>query len=448
MEDSSFAMSFIWGLAERAARWCNRDMNSQDKKGAGKGRGKTGARRAAATMLAAIERGKTLDEARDKLADLRDSDRNLADAIVQATLRHYGEIDALLRRHVKKMPPRSSLARPLLAIGAAQLIYMNVPSHAALHETVSATGRREQPYRGLINAVLRNIARAQEADALPAPEPLLNLPDWLRDNWQGFYGAEKTAAIAAALADTPTLDLCFKSAMAAEDWAAKNGGEIVPPSHVRLAEAGDITKLAGFAEGDFWVQNAAAGQPAAQLIEALPTPSVILDICAAPGGKTLQLTAAGHAVTALDISAPRLKRLAANLARTKLAPQMAETVCADALDWQPTTLFDAILLDAPCTATGTLRRHPDVLRHRSQGQMAKLMALQATLLARAADWLKPDGVLAYSVCSVQSDEGEAQIAAFLESRADFIQLETDAPTRFTPDENMDGFFIAVLRKAR
>ena len=427
-------------------------MSSQDKNRPQKGRGKTGARRAAATMLAAIERGKTLDEARDKLADLRDSDRNLADAIVQATLRHYGEIDALLRRHVKKMPPLSSLARPLLAIGAAQLIYMNVPSHAALHETVSATGRREQPYRGLINAVLRNIARAQEADELPAPDPLLNLPDWLRENWEDFYGAEKTAAIAASLAEAPKLDLCFKSAAAAKDWAmkhleAQNGDEILPPSHVRLAESSDVTKLAGFTEGDFWVQNAAAGQPAAQLIDALSAPSLVLDICAAPGGKTMQLAAAGHSVTALDISPTRLKRLSANMARTKLTGQMSETVCADALDWQPATRFDAILLDAPCTATGTMRRHPDVLRHRAPGQMAKLVELQAALLARSADWLKPDGLMAYSVCSVQTDEGEAQIEAFLDRRPDFTRLETDAPTRFTPDENMDGFFIAVLRKA-
>ena len=422
-------------------------MSSQDKKRPQKGRGKTGARRAAATMLAAIERGKTLDEARDKLADLRDSDRNLADAIVQATLRHYGEIDALLRRHVKKMPPLSSLARPLLAIGAAQLIYMNVPSHAALHETVSATGRREQPYRGLINAVLRNIARAQDANELPAPDPLLNLPDWLRDNWLDFYGVEKTTAIAAALADGPSLDLCFKSAAAAKDWAAQYGGVFLPPSHVRLAESTDITELAGFAEGDFWVQNAAAGQPAAQLMAACTAPSHMLDICAAPGGKTLQLAAAGHQVSALDISAPRLKRLADNMARTKLDGQMQEVICADALDWQPTALFDAILLDAPCTATGTLRRHPDVLRHRSAGQMARLVDLQTALLARAADWLKPEGVLAYSVCSLQHEEGDARIAHFLESRADFTRLESDAPRRLTPDENMDGFFIALLQKA-
>jgi 16S rRNA (cytosine967-C5)-methyltransferase len=427
-------------------------MNPQDKKPPQKGRGKTGARRAAATMLAAIERGKSLDEARDKLVDLSDSDRNLADAIVQATLRHYGEIDALLRHHVKKMPPHSSLARPLLAIGTAQLIYMNVPSHAALHETVSATGRREQPYRGLINAVLRNVARAQEADKLPAPDPLLNLPEWLKENWLDFYGAEKTAAIAASLADAPMLDLCFKSAAAAESWLAQHGaqykGEAVSPTHIRLHDSSDVTALAGFTEGDFWVQNAAAGQPAAQLIAQISAPAHVLDICAAPGGKTLQLAAAGHRVTALDISKSRLQRLAENLTRTQLHPQLDATVCADALDWTPPDPFDAILLDAPCTATGTLRRHPDVLRHRKLGQMTKLVTLQAALLARAADWLKPNGVLAYSVCALQPQEGEAQMATFLESRADFTRLTTDAPSRFTPDENMDGFFIALLRKGR
>ena len=428
-------------------------MNAQDKKAPrknadkAKGRGKTGARRAAATMLAAIERGKTLDEARDKLDALADSDRNLADAMVQTALRHYGEIDALLRTHVKKMPPRNSLARPLLILGATQLLYMSVPSHAALHETVSATGRREQPYRGLINAVLRNIARAQEADSLPPADPLLNIPDWLRENWTDFYGADETAAMATALAYAPPLDLCFKSSQEAKDWAEENGGAFLPPAHVRLASAQDITALPDFEAGAFWVQNAAAGQAAAHLLAALAAPAQILDLCAAPGGKSLQLAAAGHHVTALDISENRLKKLAENLARTKL---QAKLVCADALDWQPDDFFDAILLDAPCTATGTMRRHPDVLRHRSQRQMEKLMEVQAALLTSAAAWVKPGGFLAYCVCSLQPQEGEAQIDAFLARHEDFAVSDTKAPARFTPDsdaaQNMDGFFVALLHK--
>ena len=175
---------------------------------------------------------------------------------------------------------------------------MNVPAHAALHETVAATGRREQPYRGLINAVLRNIARAQENGTVPVPDPLANIPDWLRANWQAFYGAEKTAAIAATLATPPPLDLCFKNAVAAKDWLAQHGaqyaGQSVSPTHIRLTEGTNITKLAGFTEGDFWVQNAAAGDMALALTAVLEGAAEVLDLCAAPGGKTLQLAAAGH----------------------------------------------------------------------------------------------------------------------------------------------------------
>ena len=416
-------------------------------KGRHKGRGKSNARRAAAAMLGAIMRGKTLDEGRDKLTDLSDSERNLADAMVQAALRHYGEIENLLNSLVKKIPPRNSLAQPLLFIGAAQVLYMNVPAHAALHETVAATGRREQPYRGLINAVLRNITRAQDSGDMPVPDPLANIPDWLRTNWQAFYGADKAMAMAASLATPPPLDLCFKNAGAAKHWLAQHGaqyeGESVSPTHIRLNGKIIIADMPGFAEGDFWVQNAAAGQPAAALIKVLDTPSHVLDLCAAPGGKTMQLAAAGHKVTALDISKTRLQRLADNLARTNLS---AERVVADALDWTPPAAYDAVLLDAPCTATGTLRRHPDLLRHRSAGGMAKLVELQAALLARAADWVKPGGLLAYAVCSLQPQEGEDQIAAFLESRADFALDAASPPQRFTPDENMDGFYLALLRK--
>ena len=424
-----------------------RKTGSGPNKGRHKGRGKNSARRAAAAMLGAIMRGKTLDEARDKLSDLNDSERNLADAIVQAALRHFGEIEDLLKSLVKKMPPRNSLAQPLLFIGAAQLLYMNVPAHAALHETVAATGRREQPYRGLINAVLRNMSRAQESGNVPAPDPLANIPDWLRANWQEFYGAEKTAAMAATLATPPPLDLCFKNPAAAENWLAQHGGQYagqsVSPTHIRLTEGTNITKLAGFTEGDFWVQNAAAGDMALALTALLDGAAEVLDLCAAPGGKTLQLAAAGHKVTALDISKTRLQRLADNLKRTNLS---AEWVSADALDWVAPAAYDAVLLDAPCTATGTLRRHPDLLRHRSAAAMAKLMELQAALLARAADWVKPGGVLAYGVCSLQPQEGEAQIDGFLEARDDFTLDTAAPPKRFTPDDNMDGFYLALLRK--
>jgi len=208
---------------------------------------------------------------------------------------------------------------------------------------------------------------------------------------KSFTGRDKTMAIATSLAHAPPLDLCFKEPAAAENWLAQHGGQYagqsVSPTHIRLTEGTNITKLAGFTEGDFWVQNAAAGGMALALTALLDGAAEVLDLCAAPGGKTLQLAAAGHKVTALDISKTRLQRLAENLKRTNLS---AEWVSADALDWVAPVAYDAVLLDAPCTATGTLRRHPDLLRHRSAATMAKLMELQAALLARAADWVKPE----------------------------------------------------------
>ena len=430
------------------------------KKPRHKGRGKNPARRVAANMLAAILRGKTLDEARDKLSDLKDGDRNLADAMVQTALRHYGTLEKLLKTYVKKMPPRAAPARALLFIGAAQLVHMNIPAHAAIDETVAATGRREQPYRGMINAVLRNIARAQEAGTLPVFDAVDNIPDWLRDNWQAAYGAEKLAALADGLAATPPLELCFKTEQMANAWLRENSGTAVSSTHIRLPETGDITKLPGFAAGDFWVQNHAAGRPAQMLANVLAPGALVLDICAAPGGKTLQLAAAGMAVTALDISANRLKRLRDNLKRTDLS---ADIVCADALDWLPISgpqtkteqQFDAILLDAPCTATGTLRRHPDLLIHRHEGDMVKLMELQKALLATAAPRVKQGGFLLYGVCAMQPQEGADQIEAFLQThtafqlRGSYTCLPLGTPNGARDSEagtDGDGFYAALLHK--
>ena len=299
--------------------------------------------------------------------------------------------------------------------------------------------------------MLRNLARAQEADTLPPPDPLANIPDWLIDNWRAFYGAEKTAAIASSLADAPPLDLCFPDAASAQAWQEENSGRFLPPSHVRLDAPENVAALPGFNDGRFWVQNAAAGHLAAALLSVLDAPANILDVCAAPGGKTLQLASAltgenghRHHVSALDISKTRLARLHENLARTGLE---VNSICADALAWTSDISYDAVLLDAPCTATGTLRRHPDLLRHRSTSQMDRLVALQAALLARADDWVKPGGYLAYGVCALQRQEGEDQIADFLASAPHYTQVDMGHAQRFTPDENMDGFFIALLQRA-
>lgn len=440
-------------------------MSSQDKPLAAKGRGKTTTRRVAANMLAQILRGKTLDDVRDRLDDLPPGERNLADAIVQTALRHYGEITTLLARHMKRpLPLRPHIAHALLVSGVAQLRFMDIADHAALNETVAATGRREQPFRGLINAVLRAVAK----DDTPT-DPHDNLPDWMKARFLAAYGAQDLALMVKAHQANPPLDIAFKNPEKAAGWGDQADLETAPTklskSHIRLVRSGNVTALPGFHEGDWFVQDIAASWATAWLDKLLPTGAQVLDLCAAPGGKTMQLAASGHHVTALDISATRLSRLQANLQRTQLTAQLVE---ADALDWQSDTHFDAVLLDAPCSASGTLRRHPDLVLHRREGYVAKLVAAQTALLARAAHHVKSGGYLCYAVCSLDPAEGEDIIAAFDDSHADFTLLAPQDDTSNLPDDvppeiinpqglrctpaiwadrgGMDGFFIAVFKK--
>lgn len=439
-------------------------MESQKKssKGRGSGRGKDSTRRIAASMLAQVTRGKTLDEVRDRLDGLDAQERNLADAIVQTSLRHYGEIKVHLAAHMKRaLPLRPHIAHALLVIGAAQLLYMNVPPHAAIDETVAATGRQEQPFRGLINAVLRKIAAALEDGNLAATQAADNLPDWMRARFEAAYGKEVLQAICTSHQTSPALDICFKKPEKAAAWAEKNAdknnAKRLTDTHIRLTAPGAVTKLDGFHGGDWFVQDVAAGWPTAMLLERLDKPSRVLDLCAAPGGKTLQLAAAGHSVTALDISSARLKRVRENLQRTQLS---AELVAADAFDWQPRDRFDAILLDAPCSASGTLRRHPDLALNRNEGYIAKLADIQARLLDRAAAWLKPQGFLVYAVCSLDPQEGEAQAKEFLARHKEFQLARPDivpdallhadclrtTPADWAEKGSMDGFFAALFQK--
>ena len=370
------------------------------------GRGKSAARRHAAAMLAAIERGKTLDEARDRLGDLNAADRAFASAMVMTALRRRGTIEAALAPHLKRpVPARPHLARALLHIGAAQILFMDVAPHAAINETVAATGRREQPFRGLINAVLRRINEAAQ-DTGTAQD----LPAWLLDGWRQAYGTAQTEVMENVLRQTPPLDLQFRDAAALDSWLGANPdiGQALTPTCLRLAATGDVTRLPGFAQGIWWVQDISA---------ALATPLLgadaqahVLDLCAAPGGKTLQLAACGAHVTALDASQSRLERLGANLTRTGLR---ARTVCADLENWVPPHSFSHVLLDAPCSATGTIRRHPDLPWHRRRGDIAKSAALQTMLLDRAAAATAPGGTLLYCVCSLEPEEGEAVADAFV-----------------------------------
>lgn len=450
-------------------RWSNRDMEAQKK--SPKGRGKDSTRRIAASMLAQVTRGKTLDEVRDRLDALDAQERNLADAIVQTSLRHYGEIKLHLAAYMKRaLPLRPHIAHALLVTGAAQLLYMNVPPHAAIDETVAATGRQEQPFRGLINAVLRKLATAQKDGTLAATQATDNLPDWMRARFEAAYGGDILEAICAAHQQSPALDICFKNPEKAAAWVEKyneksadknsdkNAAERLTETHIRLTAPGAVTRLDGFTDGDWFVQDVAAGWPAAMLLDKLDTPSRVLDLCAAPGGKTLQLAAAGHDVTALDISPARLKRVRENLRRTKLS---AELVAADAFDWQPQDQFDAIVLDAPCSASGTLRRHPDLALNRNEGYIAKLADMQARLLDRAAAWLRPQGFLVYAVCSLDPQEGEAQAAEFLARHKTFHLIRPDiipddllhadclrtTPADWAAPGGMDGFFAALFKKS-
>jgi 16S rRNA (cytosine967-C5)-methyltransferase len=307
------------------------------------------------------------------------------------------------------VPRKSGNSCLILMLGAAQLLFLDVPAHAAIDLSVQLAKRDANAthFSGLVNAVLRKIAGAGREKLAGSDGPRLNTPDWLWSRWSKAYGTETAHAIAAAHMVEPAVDLTV--AKDAADWAERLGGTLLPTGSIRLAKAqGAVEQLPGFEDGAWWVQDAAAAMPA-RLLGALTGKSVA-DLCAAPGGKTLQLCAAGADVTAVDSSAQRLERLHGNLRRARFE---AEVIAADVLDFAPPNQFDAVMLDAPCSATGTIRRHPDLAYLKTAAQTAALVALQARLLANAAALVRPGGQLIYCTCSLEPQEGERQIAAFL-----------------------------------
>jgi 16S rRNA (cytosine967-C5)-methyltransferase len=378
------------------------------------------ARRAATSLVhGVLQRGRPLDEALDDpkgpLAGLDPRDRALARAIAGTVLRRLGSLRAAVGKFLRKpLDPRGALESILLT-GAAQILLMDVPDHAAVGLAVDQANhdRAARPFAPLVNAVLRNLVRERDSLADLLDDPLRDVPPWLAERRTRAFGAEIARAIAVAERDEPALDITVKSD--AEEWAQKLGGELLPTGTIRLVPSGPVPELPGFNDGAWWVQDAAAALPA-RLLKAGPGQRVA-DLCAAPGGKTAQLAATGADVVAVDRSAPRLRRLTENLNRLGLS---AETVTADATMWQGGP-FDAILLDAPCSATGTIRRHPDVAWLKGPDDVEKLAALQTKLLDAAASLLKPGGVLVYSTCSLEPEEGEAQIAALLERRPDLAR---------------------------
>jgi 16S rRNA (cytosine967-C5)-methyltransferase len=401
-------------------------------------------------LEAALGRRGGLDEALDNAGyrKLSQQDRAFARAVVMATLRRLGPIDRALDGRLKREPP--SPARNLLRLGLAQAFYLDTPGFAAVNTTVELAPK---PLRPLVNAVLRGVLR----DGPLKDDPQALAPDWLMARWRVAFGEATALAIAGQIAEEPATDLTLR-APADAALAEILEAEVLSSGSLRTRLRGDIATWPSYAEGRWWVQDAAAAIPARLLGDL--SGRTALDLCAAPGGKTLQLAAAGAAVTALDRSAGRLRRVTAGLARTGLA---AETLAADAAHWADARTFDAVLLDAPCSATGTFRRHPDVLWNARPGDIAALSDVQAGLLASAAGRVTPGGRLLYSVCSLEPEEGEAQIRAFLAARADFsldpIQTgEGGAPAESLAPEGwlrilphhmaggLDGFFIARLRR--
>jgi 16S rRNA (cytosine967-C5)-methyltransferase len=427
------------------------------------------ARRTAAAILdAVLQKKQPLDDVLGRVRDgamydLPTRDRALARAIVGASLRRKGQIDHVLETFLDRgLPARAGTLYPILLSGAAQLLFMDVPPHAAIDLAVRLAqwDPRAKRYDKLVNAVLRRVSEkgARIASALDAAR--VNTPDWLWERWERAWGEDRTSAIAVSQLIEPPLDLTVKRDP--DVWAEKLGGRVVQTGSARLIPRGRIEELTGFAEGAWWVQDAAASIPA-QLLHDLAGKRVA-DLCAAPGGKTAQLALRGATVTAVDISKTRLARLEENLSRLGLN---AETIVADASQWGADRSFDAILLDAPCSSTGTIRRHPDVPYLKSNAGIADVAALQTRLLDNAVRLLKPGGTLVYSTCSLEPEEGEAQIAALLTRnealRIDPLrtsepfgdsewaqasgvlrtfpyQLQLDSPEW----SGMDGFFVARL----
>ena len=384
------------------------------------------ARLAAAAALADIATGRqTLEERFGEgptkaVNDLEPRDRALARSIVTVSLRRLGTLRTIIARFLDKGLPRKAAGLDwILVAAAAQILFMDVPDHAAVDLAVRAARRysRTAPFTGLVNAVLRNIGRGRD-ELLAEMDDFADVPMWLSTRWRAAYGDETARAIALMHRQEPTLDLSVREDAAG--WAERLGGFVLPTGSVRLTSHTPVPDLEGYAEGRWWVQDAAAALPAKLL---RPQPGErIADLCAAPGGKTAALAAAGASVLALDRSAERLKRLTANLERLGLS---ADIAVGDVLNF-PGDTFDAVLLDAPCSATGTIRRHPDVAWTKKPSDVPTLAGLQSRMLDRAFSLLRPGGRLVYCVCSLEPEEGEAQIAALVRRNPDVVREPIEA----------------------
>ncbi len=397
---------------------------------------------------------------------LSPAERAFARRLAETTLRHWGHLQLIKSWLVERpLPHRAAETGHLILLGLAQLFYMETAPHAAVSTSVelaaSSPQARMRSLKGLVNAVLRRAA--DERQALldrAAKDPLANLPGWLSERWRAQFGQEVAVRLVVAHSKPPPLDLTFKSPDTAERWVDEHGGQSLIPGSVRLKPMGAISDLPGYRDGEWWVQDLAASLPV-RLLGNIEGCSVA-DLCAAPGGKTLQLAAAGAEVTAVDRSPGRLDRLRENLNRARLA---AEVVEADAQDWRPGRLFDLVFLDAPCSASGTIRRHPELPWIREGFDLDALTGLQDRLLEAAWKFVRPGGRLFYCVCSLEPAECAERAKQFLDHTADaerrpLVGAEISGleetvtaggdlrtwPMTLDDEGGMDGFFAACFGK--
>jgi len=417
---------------------------------------------------AVLYRRQPLDDALDgysPFADLDQRDRAFARNMVSTTLRRLGQIDDLLGRCLDRpLPRKAGIATNILRLGAVQLLLTRTPPHAAVDSSVELCRERGfEKYDKLINAVLRRLGREGREMLNDQDAARLNTPDWLWQSWSRAYGEDTCRLIAEAHLNEPPLDISV--AADPELWAERLGADVLPTGSLRLSrpllsKLGGVPALPGFDDGAWWVQDAAAAIPA-RLLGDIAGKSVI-DLCAAPGGKTAQLAAAGAIVTAVDRSPKRLERLTQNLRRLNLS---AETIAADAEQWRPSEPADAVLLDAPCTATGTIRRHPDIPHLKTPEDVIGLGRPQAALLAGAFEMVKPGGVVVFCTCSLQPEEGPDRVQTFLYDAVNARRLPIDAaevggraelinpngdlrslPCHLSEFGGMDGFYAARLER--
>lgn len=393
---------------------------------------------------------------------LEPRDRAFALAIAAETIRRIGAIDCVLEQMLEKpISDHAHRACNILRCGTAELLILKTPPHAAVDSwtTIMGGAKESAKFRKLCNAVLRRVSR-EGASILETIDPIMDLPDWIAHRWIKAYGEAVTRAIAVARQTKPPLDLTFKPGLNLSTVFSEFNPDVLPTGSLRLKSPGDVTALPGYETGDWWIQDAAAAIPV-RLLNLKPGERVA-DLCAAPGGKTMQIAASGASVLAIDRSNNRLKQVEDNLARTRLT---AETICADAEEWTSSQPLDAILLDAPCSATGTIRKHPETVWIKSEADIQKLAALQSRLLDASLNQLKSGGRLVYCTCSLEPEEGEDQVRDLLKRRTDVqidpVQVDEirgledaispEGWVRTRPDQwpdlgGLDGFFMVRLRK--